>query len=349
MGRKTGKIRRVLTGGILAGVLAGSLAVPAWASAVSRLTITVDNQFRIGEKRHEDDLEITVSPDRAEIDSIEIRNGYEPGADPEDLWLSGDIPVVEITLTAEDGFSVKPADITVNGAKYRGGIQEDDQTLILRLELPSLRKQVGEPDNGRWENDHTAGWDASVNTAYYEVRLYRDGKLVGNRTERTKEPSFDFGSRMTREGNYTFAVRALNVADENIKSEWMRPDTVSSIDGSRAEQLRQQYGMEIPAGVEGPGQYIPKAQGYAEDQFGWIEDVEGWWYRNTDGSYTAENWQFIDNAWYYFNSKGYMVTGWIDWNDKSYYCDPETGAMLTSTVIQDGTNRRVGADGAWMQ
>ncbi len=57
----------------------------------------------------------------------------------------------------------------------------------------------------------------------------------------------------------------------------------------------------------------------------------------------------IDNKWYYFNSEGYMVTGWIEWNDKSYYCDPSDGAMQVSKIIPDGSGRRVDSTGAWIQ
>lgn len=43
----------------------------------------------------------------------------------------------------------------------------------------------------------------------------------------------------------------------------------------------------------------------------WINDSNGWWYRHSDGSYTVNNWEYINGNWYYFNSQGYMQTGWI--------------------------------------
>ena len=41
-----------------------------------------------------------------------------------------------------------------------------------------------------------------------------------------------------------------------------------------------------------------------------------------------------------------MVTGWVKWNSKWYYCG-ESGAMLTDTTTPDGYD--VGSDGAWDQ
>ena len=41
----------------------------------------------------------------------------------------------------------------------------------------------------------------------------------------------------------------------------------------------------------------------------WKKNSVGWWYEYSDGSYLTNCWKKIDNVWYYFNSKGYAVTG----------------------------------------
>ena len=105
----------------------------------------------------------------------------------------------------------------------------------------------------------------------------------------------------------------------------------------------------LPEGITEPGQWGEvKALSY-KDKYGWIQDGIRWWYRNPDGSWTANNWQLIDGKWYFFDSHGYMVTGWIDWEGKSYYCDPEGGQMLVSTVVPDGLGRRVDSTGAMIE
>lgn len=42
----------------------------------------------------------------------------------------------------------------------------------------------------------------------------------------------------------------------------------------------------------------------------WEKDEKGWWLTQFKGVwYPKEEWCFIDNKWYYFDKKGYMVTG----------------------------------------
>ena len=94
----------------------------------------------------------------------------------------------------------------------------------------------------------------------------------------------------------------------------------------------------------------------------WINTEYGWWYRHGDGSYTTNNWEFIDGYWYYFDGNGYMKTGWQEIWGKWYYLYSdgamasnrwigdyyltESGAMATNTWI-DGYY--VGPDGKWVK
>ena len=43
----------------------------------------------------------------------------------------------------------------------------------------------------------------------------------------------------------------------------------------------------------------------------WIQDDVGWWYKRSDGSFTKQDFEYIEGNWYYFDYKGYMVTGWL--------------------------------------
>lgn len=44
-----------------------------------------------------------------------------------------------------------------------------------------------------------------------------------------------------------------------------------------------------------------------------------WWYKHSDGTYTKSDWEKIDGEWYFFDSNGWICTGWIVWKDKDYY------------------------------
>lgn len=58
-----------------------------------------------------------------------------------------------------------------------------------------------------------------------------------------------------------------------------------------------------------PGTNFPFDQIVAGVKAGWVKDSKGWWYRNADGSWPKNKWLKLD-AWYYFDSSGYAVTGW---------------------------------------
>lgn len=89
----------------------------------------------------------------------------------------------------------------------------------------------------------------------------------------------------------------------------------------------------------------------------WIKNVVGWWYRYKDGSWPANcfadlrwsqgistfyfnergymvtGWQKIDGKWYFFDEKsGAMRKGWIFWHGSWFYLDPETGVMHTGWI-----------------
>ena len=59
---------------------------------------------------------------------------------------------------------------------------------------------------------------------------------------------------------------------------------------------------------------------------GWKQDSTGWWWRNADGSYPANQWKEVDGKYYYFGADGYM---------------------LANTTTPDGY--QVDASGAWVQ
>ena len=46
----------------------------------------------------------------------------------------------------------------------------------------------------------------------------------------------------------------------------------------------------------------------------WKQDQTGWWYQNDDGSYSQNVLKKIDSYWYYFDSTGYMKTGWFQFS-----------------------------------
>lgn len=100
----------------------------------------------------------------------------------------------------------------------------------------------------------------------------------------------------------------------------------------------------------------------------WVKQNGQWWYKHSDGSYTKDNWEKIDNKWYKFDKQGYMQTGWQPWGtdkngqsiwyymnsdgsmaanqwiDGKYYVDA-SGKMLRNATTPDGY--KVDANGVW--
>lgn len=62
--------------------------------------------------------------------------------------------------------------------------------------------------------------------------------------------------------------------------------------------------------------------------FGWQQELDGWRYRNSDGSYAKGCFGAVEDIWYYFDSEGYMVTGWQQVGDDWYYFEKD-GHMVT--------------------
>lgn len=67
----------------------------------------------------------------------------------------------------------------------------------------------------------------------------------------------------------------------------------------------------------------------------WKQDLIGWWYQKTDGSYVRASWALINGLWYYFNDSGYMVTGWV-LDDGRWYYLKEDGSMAVNMTTPDG-------------
>ena len=98
----------------------------------------------------------------------------------------------------------------------------------------------------------------------------------------------------------------------------------------------------------------------------WISDARGWWYRNADGSYPANEarviggstyrfgadgymrtgWVGESGSWYYHVASGAQVTGWAQIGSSWYYLAPNTGAMVTGWLRLGETWYYLDASGA---
>jgi hypothetical protein len=78
----------------------------------------------------------------------------------------------------------------------------------------------------------------------------------------------------------------------------------------------------------------------------WKQDANGWWYQFSNGTFPKNCWTVIDGSYYCFDANGYRRYGWINWNNKWYYCGTD-GALMANTYTPDGYY--VGSDGVWVR
>lgn len=60
----------------------------------------------------------------------------------------------------------------------------------------------------------------------------------------------------------------------------------------------------------------------------WEKSGKRWRFKRKDGTYAADAWQKIKGKIYYFNHKGYRISGWFDYQGRRYYLD-KNGIMQT--------------------
>lgn len=148
--------------------------------------------------------------------------------------------------------------------------------------------------------------------------------------------NYDFYPLMTTAGTYQFRVRAIPKDTEETayitSSDWVYSDELD-IDADEVCTLSG-------GAVGGPD----KADALTPSQLGWIKDDEGWWYRNTDGTYPIGTWKNIDGRWYLFDFSGYMLTGWQQ-KDGNYYFLDMNGIMQTGWLQDSRKWYYLGNDG----
>lgn len=298
-------VKQCLRVSAAAGILALAMALPAYAKEDREPVGTVSLTFSSGIQAGEDgDVDVTVDSGSCSVDSVDVVN-------PKGYWVGGDKPMVKVELGADSDHyfdkSGKSA-LELNGAdaKYRSAtLKNDKETMILTVMLGKL--EVGDLDVSglRWDEANAiANWDENTEAKSYKVRLCRGDTNIGS-VHTTTETSFDFSGLIDRGGTYTFKVRAIDRG--NNGGDW--------------EESAQLYMTDQDA---------------ADLRGSWQRDDRGWWYRNADGSYPSNSWKKVGMLWYFFGMDGYMKTGWIDWNGRSYFCDLTSGAMLVNTVTPDG-------------
>lgn len=299
----------------MAALLALGMSVTAFAkeerTEIGKITITVSGE----DPEAGDNMDVPgVSLSGSTEGLVDGTTPYDVYFDDEDdEFIRGTKPVLCVELQAKDDYYFKSSSKSKFSVKREGGIhatfkkakrEDDNSTAIVYIELAKVSGDLEEPEEAEW-SDKTATWSQVNDANKYEVKLYRNDGLV--ETVSTTNDYYDFYSYMTKPGDYYFKVRAVCTSDDE-KSEWLESDNID-IDSSEV------YTISGGAGA------------------GWIQDANGWWYRNADGSTVVNTWLFVDNNWFHFNRNGYMQTDWQFIDNRWFYLNPVSdgtrGAMRT--------------------
>lgn len=327
------KQRILFTAAALAVLMAAAVPKETFAKEeedpeiIETVSLTIDSSITAGEAGGE--VIVTTDDTEYEVDYVEIKK------EPSDRWLDGDKPKIKILLTTDEeeyifksGFPKRAVELSGDEATVTSVSRKKDKLTI----SVTLKKLSGDEDDGydmevydlAWDKtDGDASWDGGDDTDSFEVRLLKNDAVI-SKILPSSMAMYSFAPYLTGAGKYSFEVRG--VFDASHKGEWEESDSWE-ISEETAVCLMQKGLMNLTEGV-------------------WVRDQNGWWYRNPDNSYTVNNWQQIQEKWYFFDEAGYRKTGWIFWQEKWYYCDAN-GPMLQNTTTPDGYF--VGSDGVWVQ
>lgn len=328
-----GYSKKRLIAAVMAGVMAAMCAFPGYAASrkkITSVTLTIKADIEPDTDFGMENIEIESNSNRYSVDDYDVLNeGF--------AWTEDMVPEIRITLTADDDYyftALAKDKVTLKGgATFKRSTRENSSsTLLLDVTLPSLQNSLKSMEEVTLSDNGFATWPANSTAGSYEVRVYREGKIVGTALT-TNTNSVNCRERMMKPNEtYFIKVRAVNKYDNSIKGDWTESNSVY-ISGDKVAEFK----------ADMDGSNVSSASGTVGD---WKQETDGrWWYRRSDGTYPANQWEELGGKWYFFDESGYMKTGWIDWNGKSYYCS-ENGDMLTNCMTPD--NYLVGADGAWI-
>ena len=324
--------KKRLIAAAMAGVLAMMSAFPGYAASRKKITsvsVSIKADIEPETDFGQEIIEIESSSNRYSVDGYEILNeGF--------YWTEDMTPEIRITLTADDDYyftALTKDKVTLKGgAEFKKSTrQQSSSVLLLDVTLSSLQNSLKDMEGITLSDNGIATWPAISTAGSYEVRVYREGKIVGTSLE-TNTNSANCRERMMKPNEtYMVKVRAVNKYDPTVKGDWTESNSVY-ISGEKVAQFK----------ADPNASNVNTASGTTGE---WKQEADERWCRRADGTYPANKWEELGGKWYFFDENGYMKTGWIDWEGKSYYCS-ENGDMLTNCMTPD--NYLVGEDGAWI-
>ena len=311
----------------LAIMAALAMSIPAYAAdkKISEVKFRVNSKPEAGDSIGDPDVKVTKG-------NVVITEQEFDNDDSE--WERGDKPVIYLTIEAKDGYQLSGTKLSATKSAYKVTKRSGDKSeWKVKITMSAVDGDLDTVEDLSWSN-RTATWDSVSDASKYEVKLYRNSSTVTTVT--TTGTSYNFYPYMTKTGDYTFKVRAVDGSD---KGEWSDESDEYYMNSSDV------YTGTPPTDNSSGGSTPANANGQ------WVNSIYGWSYYingvlNANG-FMDTDWIYTDNNWFYLNpvsdgTRGKMLTGWQQIGPYKYYLNP----------VSDGTRgaRKTGyqfIDGAW--
>ena len=291
---------------------------------------------------------IDVDSDSAGVDDVKVSSITNTDF--------GKKPKVTIKVKPDEDYTFKgtpSGNITLNDTTGKGATISKVSTTSGNMSITVTLPKTSAGESGALEvNDISWGdddspvvtWEGANYAKQYEVKLYRNNSIKDNIT--TSGTSYDFRSKIREYGKGSYTVKIRAAASNGTKGNWTESDEFD-VDEDILASLGGQSSSNNGSSTGPNGSS-------AGNTGAWLKDNVGWWYINADRTYTTNNWQQIGGNWYYFDNRGYMVTGWLKspYSGKWYWLSTEGGSnlgkMLTNQWV-DNNRYYVDGSGVWTQ
>lgn len=138
------------------------------------------------------------------------------------------------------------------------------------------------------------------------------GKCCPSYWVRDTEWESKFHSKLTvtdgwnKEGNFWYYYRK----GQKVKSEWINEKGKYYYLKADATMACNEFIKSSNYDTDKKLYYVNKEGDWDCETYRWASDNKGWWICKVGGSWYPKNeWEKVDDKWYYFDKEGYMVTG----------------------------------------
>ena len=155
------RVKKVAAALLCAALISGMTGMTALAvveTKISSVSLVVEADMEVGQNIQDQEIEVTPKSDKYSAGEYEFLNtGFS--------WSEEDIPVVKVSIYAEDGykFAVSKDKITLKGATFVDYSREDEShTLVITMQLPPLAEQTSAIEQAAWTSTTGVSWSQST-------------------------------------------------------------------------------------------------------------------------------------------------------------------------------------------